>query len=108
MLRVSWWDFFHASNVLKSFIVSISFLSAARSKKAPGKIQGPRTTQSSKPTAQSCLVHPVHAAAVVMAATRSFLLLRNLRDHGLGRQHQSSDGSRVLQRSARNLRRVDD
>src|SRR6185437_10045840 len=53
------------------------------------------------------LVHAVHAAAVT-AACRSFLLLRNLGDHGLGGEHQPSDRRCVLQRGARDLGGIDD
>src|SRR4051794_15351593 len=61
-------------------------------------------------SANSSLVHAVHAAAAMstMTGARGLLLLRNLGDHGLGRQHQPSDRSRVLQRSPRHLRRIDD
>src|SRR5687767_2325893 len=50
----------------------------------------------------------VHAAAgsVTMTARRSFLLLRNLGDHALGRQQEAGNRSRVLQRGARDLRRI--
>ncbi len=37
------------------------------------------------------LVHAVHAAAVVMSARRSFLLLGDLGDHGFGGEHQAGN-----------------
>ncbi len=39
---------------------------------------------------------------------RSLLLLRNLGDHGFGRQHQRRDRRRVLQRRTGHLGRIDD
>src|SRR5665213_682398 len=56
-----------------------------------------------------CLIHAVHAAAtVVVTAAAGFLLFGDFGDHGFGGQHQAGDGGRVLQSSARDLRRVDD
>src|SRR6516164_3868055 len=51
------------------------------------------------------VVHTTHAAAW---HRWSLLLLRSLRDHGLRRDHKTSDRRGVLQRDAHNLRRIDD
>src|SRR5262249_3198675 len=48
----------------------------------------------------------VHVTAA--GSGRSLLLLRLLHDDGLGREEQTSDGGRILNRRARHLRRVDD
>ena len=42
------------------------------------------------------------------AAAAGFLLLGQVRDHAVGRQQEPRDGGRVLERRARDLRRIDD
>src|SRR5579859_3635501 len=57
--------------------------------------------------ADSFLVHVAHAAAAVSSTRhRSFLLFRNLRHQGFGRQHQRGDRAGILQRRAHHLRRI--
>src|SRR5207342_1168286 len=51
--------------------------------------------------------HAAHAAAAMAAAHRLFLL-RQLRHHRFGGDHEAGDGSRVLQRGAGDLGRVQD
>src|SRR5690606_35656038 len=51
-------------------------------------------------------IHAAHAAHAGRAMSMIAFLLRSLGDHHLGRQEQASDGRRVLQREARDLRRV--
>src|SRR5208282_4434618 len=52
-------------------------------------------------------VHPAHTAHA--AAWHGWsVLLRRLSDHGLGRDHEASDRSRVLQSNPHDLRRIDD
>ncbi len=53
------------------------------------------------------VVHAAHTAAHA-ARSRSFLLLGELGDHALGGEEQTGDRGGVLQRGARDLRRVDD
>src|SRR6185369_16511212 len=53
-------------------------------------------------------VHVAHAAAVSTRHWSCLLLFRQFRYQGFGGEHKCRDGSRVLQGSAGNLRRVDD
>src|SRR5215217_6898953 len=55
------------------------------------------------------VVHSTHAAHAAAARhRRSALLLGSLRDHGLRRDEQASDGRGVLERGADDLRWIDD
>ena len=42
------------------------------------------------------------------AAAAGLLLLREIRDHAVGREQEARDGRRVLEGAARDLRRIDD
>src|SRR5215469_7831138 len=70
-------------------------------KKSPGRFRGPSMCKGC-----DLLVHSVHTTMVV-AAGRSFLLLRDLSDHGFGGEHEASNGRRVLQCSAGYLSGID-
>ena len=50
--------------------------------------------------------HAFHAAAVTAAARSRFFLVRDFGDQAFGREQQTSDGRRVLQRAAGDLLRV--
>src|SRR5271165_6696763 len=73
------------------------------------KIKSPALLRGFRVLRFSCvvLVHAVHAAATVTTAGRSRLGLRDVGNHGLGREHQAGDRRGVLQRRARDLGGVD-
>src|ERR1700761_1856861 len=54
-----------------------------------------------------CLVHVAHTAAVTATGRSRTLRLWDVGNHRLGRQHQAGNRSRILQRSAGYLGRID-
>src|SRR5262249_46252866 len=74
--------------------------SPGSNKKAPAFARAPRIPGS------EALVHAAHATG--HSGGRRLLLLLDLGDESLGREHQSGHRRRVLQRVLGDLRRVDD
>src|SRR5207247_8964500 len=74
-------------------------------KKRPGGLAPGRSVRR-RVCASSRLVHPSHATATARHR-RSLLLLLLLHHDALGREEQAGDGCGVLQRRARDFRRVD-
>src|SRR5690242_12271633 len=65
-------------------------------------------TESCTASAPGTIRLIVHSRSVAIGCGSCGVLLRNLADHGLGRQHQGANGGRVLEGGAGHLGRIYD